>query len=215
MPPNSSTVATAGGKISLSSVLNNEAPAPYSLQDFTDFLKKEHSEENLEFWQSLVNYRKKALPYFARRTRQNSRSNIADGASSMASISSIQSSQGPEDLAPDVMETLKAELEIIVTLFLTPGSSKEVNLGDAVRKKVVRNIVERKICHPDVFKQAAEKIFELMRLDSFNRFVIQTNKEATKTGQPTLTVDREGGARNAINALQKQTQERSERAVAI
>jgi len=207
MPPKSEA------RISLANVLCNESEPPYSLDDFIGFLKKEHSDENLDFWTAIVNYRQLALPYFPNpgRTR-GSKGSLLEGYGSSASLSgtgstsSLSDDRDKDKLDPEVKAKLKQELDLIVTLYLTPGGSREVNLGDQVRKKVVRDIVEKKILHPDLFKVAAEKIFELMRLDSFNRFVNKVNQASVKSGLPTYQVDREGGARSAINALQKHSQ---------
>ncbi|KAI8913719.1 hypothetical protein BC831DRAFT_489764 [Entophlyctis helioformis] len=51
-------------KASIRQVIANELAPPHSFQEFLDFLKTEHCEENLEFVHDVEEYRKLALPIF-------------------------------------------------------------------------------------------------------------------------------------------------------
>lgn len=198
-------------RISIVSVLLGETQKPYSLADFADFLKSEHSEENLEFWQSVVHYRQVALKHFPSRLRiHGSRASLGEPSQSVASLASVASyTRDPFELDQGTKDSLKAELDIIITVFLTPGGGKEVNLGDSVRKRIVNEITEKRNYHPDVFKLAIDKIFELMKTDSFPRFILRANQSAVKSGMQAVQLDRDGTSRNVIqkqgNALKGQS----------
>ncbi|KAI9099842.1 RGS domain-containing protein [Phlyctochytrium arcticum] len=74
--PASAKPSTA--KISVQGVLNDEFLPPFSLQDFYAFLEKEHSEENIQFYQDVQKYRTRATPIFnVLRQRTQSRATLS------------------------------------------------------------------------------------------------------------------------------------------
>ncbi|KNC99822.1 uncharacterized protein SPPG_05196 [Spizellomyces punctatus DAOM BR117] len=92
-------------KISVQSVLNDEFLPPYGLADFYAFLQKEHSEENIEFYQDIQRYRQRALPIFnALKQRNASRANLRPSmdelrksrASLRRSVDSVHTSKAAE-----------------------------------------------------------------------------------------------------------------------
>jgi len=207
--PTKKTFGPGPGKITILSVLAGEHSSPFSFADFADFVKREHSEENLEFYQAAVRFREKALPLLRTR-RSSSRNSLSSSHSggSLASVHSIHSSHSHSihntmggglaalPIPPTVntsltsptsddkeakIAALKDDLDTILTLYLTPGSNKEVNIPDSVRKRIMLEVREKKILHPDVLKPAAEHILALMKLSSFPNFVKQGNAIASKS----------------------------------
>ncbi|KAJ3178884.1 hypothetical protein HK101_010092 [Irineochytrium annulatum] len=51
-------------KVTLAQILNNESKAPFTMDEFRRFLTKEHSEENIEFWEAVIRYRQHAATAF-------------------------------------------------------------------------------------------------------------------------------------------------------
>ncbi|ORZ38420.1 hypothetical protein BCR44DRAFT_1429199 [Catenaria anguillulae PL171] len=59
----------------------------------------------------------------------------------------------------------------IVETYLLPGSPKEVNCPNLIRKKVVEDVQTGGQCDSETFAPVEAKILELMRLSSFPHFV--------------------------------------------
>ncbi|KAI9097355.1 RGS domain-containing protein [Phlyctochytrium arcticum] len=239
-------------KIGLTSVLNDEYESPFALADFERFVKKEHSEENLEFWHAIMRYRQTAfklfptLPSSLRTTRRvGSHNSIRSMSSVFASTASLtprsnahqtlqvngshsgpgadratlhgstegsedgfnQQSRGSDehinndgrnnslqrtgapggnggkDRVADFSQ-LKDEVEFITTLYMTPGSEKEVNLPAAMRKKVLVEINEKKNFHPDVFKNVLEHTYLMMKTSSYPNFYRQCCNQLLQKNLP-------------------------------
>ncbi|KAJ3180871.1 hypothetical protein HDU85_003956 [Gaertneriomyces sp. JEL0708] len=187
-------------KISLTAVLNDEHDSPFSLADFEKFVQKEHSEENLEFWFALMRYRANASMFFhtkdhsssslLRYRRTNSHISMRSYSSAFNSTTSLSNRPhlpssvhtsnsvnvaGSEDNGSEEdLEKIKEEAEMLVTLYMTPGSDKEVNLPASVRKKALLEVNEKKNYHPDVFKNVMEHVYYLMKNSTYPNFYRQS-----------------------------------------
>ncbi|KAJ3288649.1 hypothetical protein HK104_008047 [Borealophlyctis nickersoniae] len=188
-------------KVGLSSVLSDECKPPFSLADFTEHLKKEHSEENLEFWQAVMRYRDNAQPIFPNTSLRTRRFGSAASLRSNNTLSGSQSvanrggsagemtsgggaAGGDEDAGarePDTMEEklskLRDELDVIAAVYLTPGSDREINLPATTRKKLLAEI-EKKNYHPDIFKGTMEH----MKTSSYPAFYRSSCQVAQQKG---------------------------------
>jgi Regulator of G protein signaling domain len=67
------------------------------------------------------------------------------------------------------IQPLRREVELIIARFLTPGSTSELNISPAIRKRALDNA--RSSTHPDIFKEAAEAAYHLMEASSLPNFV--------------------------------------------
>jgi len=107
-------------------VLEDVLSSPELLSFFREFLRSEHSEENLEFWLYVQEYKNESNP------------------------------KKCEDL-----------VEEIFTEFIKSGSLKEINVNFEIKKRIKEkmNSVQK-----DIFDEAEESIFQLMRTDSYQRF---------------------------------------------
>ncbi|KAJ3129761.1 hypothetical protein HK098_000130 [Nowakowskiella sp. JEL0407] len=246
------------------SVMTKETQSPYSFEEFQEFLAKEHSNENIDFFLEVMAYREKAQPIFGntlqsivpakirRRSSVNSmtasfrgmrRISSQDGAphspsgttsfnqvtplssrpkstlitihgsrekekddensenklnrtengmsSVSSSISQLHASQVsvasnhqgivascvqsniPEEMVVD----LKSELDHILATFICPGSRKEINISGVLKKKLMTEIRENKNFNPEMFRDALEKVLELMRNHSFPLFCQQAHSK--------------------------------------
>lgn len=75
---------------------------------------------------------------------------------------SVSGSEEPLADKEKELAELKDEVEMIITLYMMPGSDKEVNLPAAIRKKVLAEVNEKKNYHPDVFKHALEHVYMMV-----------------------------------------------------
>jgi len=88
-------------KVHFSSVLNDDLKSPFGLADFREFVRKEHSAENLEFYERILAYRDKAHPIFP---STNLRSRLISS-SSASMAPSMHSTSGLQPLASSASTT--------------------------------------------------------------------------------------------------------------
>lgn len=79
------------------------------------------------------------------------------------------------ELTDEVREKLKEGLGEIIKIYLTPGSEKEINVNDNVRKKAMARY-EQGDYSPDVLRLAVDKAFEMMRVQSLGRYLAHCQK---------------------------------------
>jgi hypothetical protein len=65
---------------------------------------------------------------------------------------------------------LKEQICGILDTYFTPGTQKELNVPDKIRKKLVKDVKELGLLHPDVFLDAVDNVCTMMRLSSFPNF---------------------------------------------
>ncbi|KAI8822913.1 RGS domain-containing protein [Fimicolochytrium jonesii] len=213
-------------KITLTAVLQEEHESPFALEDFEKFVAKEHSEENLDFWNAVNAYRVKASRVFPncpptlRVRRQGSHSSMRSISAAFQSTASLGSkhllhSTSEEALPekdaqvdPADQEKLKDDIDAIVKTYLLPGSEKEVNLPALMRKKVLAEITEKKNWHPDVFKTPLEHVYTIMKTSTYPNFYKQAcaylternlpfpDRRISETGETEYERERQNGVRD-------------------
>ncbi|KAI9193164.1 uncharacterized protein BJ171DRAFT_588897 [Polychytrium aggregatum] len=200
---------------SLAQILANEAPPPYSLDDFGAFLEFEHTGENLEYYNFVrmyteefhrlaEKYQSVARSHHSLKGMMPSRENLAEGgrlhpsepypAEAIAAEAGesgghraegfrerLESKRSIRSLICSSAESdamIRQILEKILTLYLTPGSDKEINLAGNIRKKLMNEITTKKLPHPDAFKTSIEKVCEMWKTQSYPKFMNTADSRA-------------------------------------
>ncbi|KAM8924105.1 regulator of G-protein signaling 10 [Pelodytes ibericus] len=109
-----------------STSLDNLLEDPQGVAEFTDFLKKEFSEENVLFWLACEDFK------------------------------------GTQD-----KKEMQQKAQEIYTTFLSSKSSSQVNVEG--QSKISEKMLEEP--HPLMFQKLQEQIFNLMKYDSYSRFL--------------------------------------------
>ncbi|KAL7748797.1 hypothetical protein RI367_005710 [Sorochytrium milnesiophthora] len=144
-----------GQILSLAVIMANKAKSPYSLAEFTTFLRsREHSDENLDFIQALAEY---TQLYQLHQDECRDNKTLLD-------------------------ERVAGEAENLINQFFLETSKRELNCVGKTRATVVEEVMTKKNYHPSVFDMARNKILELMRTSSLPHFVRYVN-EANKDGR--------------------------------
>ncbi|KAJ3116590.1 hypothetical protein HDU96_009249 [Phlyctochytrium bullatum] len=157
-------------KVGLKQVLNDELDSPFSLAEFYIFLKKEHSEENIEFYEEIERYRQFV---------QDKLNWIPPPVSADAS----EPADPPPPPSPEAaafLEELQQRLQKILEVYFQTGADKELNIPASVRKRVLAEVKEKKNFHPDVFNAAVDNVCTMMRLSSFPNFYKKAMQEIKK-----------------------------------
>ncbi|KAI3660211.1 hypothetical protein MP638_004485 [Amoeboaphelidium occidentale] len=159
---------------------------------FHQFLRKERSEENLELWLAIRNHTILFRRYKEIRRQYKDSPDLAIiekhidseqkrmthvvvdqvGTISNKSVCDVSS------LFVDRKMLRRSAKDILIT-FLIPGSSKEVNVPDSIRRKVLESIKNEKRYDPVIFQEVRNCIFDLMATDSLPRFLRQDTNHNT------------------------------------
>lgn len=89
-----------------------------------------------------------------------------------ANLAPLMSIQSRKELPPDTPMPFIEEIQLITTTFFLPGATKELNIDARLRRHILKSLrpvsedgVKSEIpatTHPDVFKEAAEHVYNLM-----------------------------------------------------
>ncbi|KAJ3158832.1 hypothetical protein HDU86_002519 [Geranomyces michiganensis] len=202
-------------KISLTAVLHDEVEYPFSLANFEKYVRKEHSEENLEFFQSIARYRERASKVWPsvhsslrsrRTTSHGSVRSISSAFASQASLGGAAAGAGGaaaasrERLAPGASEEvldagerdkLKDEVDKLVALYVVPGADKEINIPATMRKKLMVEINDKKNYHPDIFKPVEQHVYLMMKTSSYPNFYREAVAYLQSKNLPMPKIERE------------------------
>ncbi|KAJ3184410.1 hypothetical protein HDU85_001715 [Gaertneriomyces sp. JEL0708] len=192
-------------RVGLRQILKDAAPAPYTLQAFENFLRSEHTLENLEFWTAAQAFREESKAIHAKYTANNSRMSICTVDSSKepsgrGSVNQLGSyarlTQGADkpwvsdELTDAEREKLREMLEQILERFFTEESDLELNLPQKVRKQLETDIREHGIVAPNVLDVPIIKVYEMLKTQSYIRFLKLAGNVGTTPQAPKLSVAR-------------------------
>ncbi|TPX78524.1 hypothetical protein CcCBS67573_g00238 [Chytriomyces confervae] len=138
--------------------LDDMLPPPMSRQDFRDFLCREHSEENFEFYIKLRSYEKlcKNIPDDLLRNSNEVPNNTED----------VEKLEAAKTACKELMQTFVAE-----------DGEFELNIPIKVKRPLTENVNSNFNIHPDVFQDAFVVVLTMLRLSSFPSFVKEVAKK--------------------------------------
>ena len=176
-PPSEPTTTTTADPVAdLRAILHFNASPSAKLCDYYTYLDKEHSEENLEFWLILRNhnlqykrYRKLKEQKVTGRLESSLSSN--DNNKILHTTAHHLQDHANGDTKRVDRKLLRRSATHILNLYLLPGSPKEINLHSKLQMKVKHAIEEEDRYDPMIFSEVRESVFEMMRKDSYPRFL--------------------------------------------
>ena len=168
-------------KLDIQLVIRNELASPFTYQEFSNFLKTLHSNENLEFLSSVLKYQKLANPFYPfsispkkskRLSSQLAQSAIADQTpeGSFDAHNPVSPPNYGDDLFQRSLENIKAAVLRIFETYLVVGAPEEISLPSRLRDPLV-NEIQKGHYHPDIFNASYDFISMLLRQGSFNQFL--------------------------------------------
>ncbi|KAJ3225201.1 Regulator of G-protein signaling 20 [Chytriomyces hyalinus] len=137
--------------------LDDMLPPPMSRQDFRDFLCREYSEENFEFYIKLRAYEKlcKNIPDNLLRNSNEPPTNLED---------------------TEKLEAAKTACKELIQTFVAEDGEFELNIPIKVKRPLTENVSNFNI-HPDVFQDAFVVVLTMLRLSSFPNFIKEVAKK--------------------------------------
>jgi len=174
-------------KYPLRGILANKYQPPYSYADFRAFCLTELSHDNVDFYSEACIYRTEALKRFNKLTangeEQEASSNqgsrylefdkLKNGnlQSDYSSQQNLAHQQQTKQLEEGDRQYLTYILQDISRSYIQTGAPKEINLSQVIRSRLIQYIYDGNNLHPDILLPAMNKAFEMMKTESYPRFL--------------------------------------------
>ncbi|KAG2234019.1 hypothetical protein INT48_007109 [Thamnidium elegans] len=191
--------------LTLEMVLSNTIEFPFRLQDFSDYLTQTYCNENLLFYQSVVDYKEKCNIYFNFNNDQQVL--LVDGISLFDFTSNQAHLLSPKEAT--WFQTLKDLFEIILSTFILNDAPQEINLPYEIRHQLLQSYQLQQSYHPILLYPACTAIIELLRISAFipfatdpNRLSLYQKKLSSTQVEPSFLKSRNSSKINLLEANQ-------------
>ncbi len=188
-------------KYPLRGILANKYPPPYSYADYRAFCLTELSHDNVDFYSEACIYRVEALKRFSKlnasdeqepSSNQGSRylefDKLKNGnlQSDYSSQQNLAHQQQTKQLEEGDRQYLTYILQDISRSYIQTGAPKEINLSQVIRSRLTQYIYDGNNLHPDILLPARNKAFEMMKTESYPRFLraILSGQYKSKVAEP-------------------------------
>jgi len=191
-------------KYPLRGILANKFQPPYSYADYRAFCLTELSHDNVDFYSEACIYRTEALKRFNKLTNgddQEASSNqgsrylefdkLKSGAQAdYSSQQNLAHQQQTKQLEEGDRQYLTYILQDISRSYIQTGAPKEINLSQLIRSRLIQYINDGNNLHPDILLPAMNKAFEMMKTESYPRFLraILSKQYISKVAEPSSTM---------------------------
>lgn len=152
--------------LTLEMVLSDKTSSPFSLFDFSEYLKQTYCNENLMFYQAVTDYKERCEAYFG------------DGTFDFIYPVKDQQMNKKELLW---FETLKNKFEIILQTFILSDATQEINIPYEIRHQLLNSYQTQQCYHPNLLEPACNAVIELLRISAFIPFATDPNRLKKKS----------------------------------
>lgn len=156
--------------LTLEMVLLNQTSSPFSLKDFSDYLKATYCNENLLFYEAVTEYKQRCIAYFNLDEDEQKPEPVllSDGKTFFDfSIKSIHVLSRREKTW---FETLKSKFEFILKEFILSDGEQEINIPYETRHQLLQSYRTQQSYHPALLYPACSAVVELLRISAFIPF---------------------------------------------
>jgi len=208
-------------KYPLRGILANKYPPPYSYADYRAFCLTELSHDNVDFYSEACIYRTEALKRFSKLAATNNGDDDNKEASSnqgsrylefdklkngnaqgdYSSQQNLAHQQQTKQLEEGDRQYLTYILQDISRSYIQTGAPKEINLSQVIRSRLIQYIYDGNNLHPDILLPAMNKAFEMMKTESYPRFLraILSGQYKSKVSEQLMTNNNSSSTRNLFH----------------
>ncbi|KAI8989376.1 hypothetical protein BDB01DRAFT_781559 [Pilobolus umbonatus] len=177
--------------LTLEMVLQGQTSPPFSLNDFSNYLKSTYCNENLLFYEAVMAYRGKCRDDFQMdpivhfETNKLNHVLLKDGKTQFNFSSSDISMLS--DKEKDSFINIQIMFEEILTNFILSEAPQEINIPYEVRNQLLQQYETEKLYHPALLYPACTAVIELLRISAFIPFATDPNRLTTKSMKSSLS----------------------------
>ncbi|KAI8085758.1 RGS domain-containing protein [Gilbertella persicaria] len=146
--------------LTLEKILHNQTPPPFSLQEFSDYLKSIYCIENLLFYQAVNQYQSNCDLYF-----KNTNFDFSDLSAHL--------------LVPQQQvhfRFIRQQFQHILQNFVQIDAPHEINIPYEVRHQLLDLHQTQKLYHPALLHPASNAVVELLRINAFIPFATDISR---------------------------------------
>jgi hypothetical protein len=171
--------------LTLEMVLQDQTLPPFSLQDFTLYLKTTYCLENLSFYEAVTTYKTLCRTFFGQEMDCDKIEPVvlSDGVT-LFNFSGGSESQRLSKEENLWFETLKNKFESILQTFILSDAPQEINIPYDTRHQLLYAYQQHQLYHPALFYPACSAVIELLRISAFIPFATDPNR----TQSPPLNI---------------------------
>ncbi|KAK4521285.1 uncharacterized protein ATC70_011899 [Mucor velutinosus] len=176
---NDMTILAPDG-LTLEMVLLNQTPPPFSLKDFSEYLKLTYCNENLLFYEAVIEYKDRCSAYFDVQLDENALHSckpvpviLSDNRVFDFSTFTKHILTSREQLWFD---TLIYKFEVILKDFILSDAPQEINIPYEVRHQLLQSYQTQQLYHPALLFPACSAVIELLRISAFIPFATDPNR---------------------------------------
>lgn len=166
--------------LTLEMVLLDQTPSPFSLKDFSEYLKITYCNENLLFYEAVTEYKDRCCAYFGIHLDETT-SHSSKPIPIILSDNRIFdfSTYTKHVLTPREQlwfDTLIYKFEVILKDFILSDAPQEINIPYEVRHQLLQSYQTQQLYHPALLFPACSAVIELLRISAFIPFATDPNR---------------------------------------
>ncbi|KAG2190867.1 hypothetical protein INT46_001533 [Mucor plumbeus] len=166
--------------LTLEMVLLDQTPSPFSLKDFSEYLKITYCNENLLFYEAVTEYKDRCCAYFGIHLDETT-SHSSKPIPVILSDNRIFdfSTYTKHVLTPREQlwfDTLIYKFEVILKDFILSDAPQEINIPYEVRHQLLQSYQTQQLYHPSLLFPACSAVIELLRISAFIPFATDPNR---------------------------------------
>jgi hypothetical protein len=171
----SSPTIHAPDGLTLEMVLSDSTSPPFSLQDFSEYLKTTYCNENLLFYEVVTDYQSRCETYFGPPLVDcNDAILLSDGITLFDFTTHNQHLLSTREQI--WFTNLKGKFELILQDFILSDAPQEINIPYETRHQLLQSYQIDQSYHPNVFAPACSAVVELLRISAFIPFATDPNR---------------------------------------
>ncbi|KAI9470913.1 MAG: hypothetical protein EXX96DRAFT_586184 [Benjaminiella poitrasii] len=181
--------------LTLEMVLEDKAPPPFSLKDFSDYLELTYCNENLLFYEAVTEYRAQCTACFGRQQSEDEKRVLKvdeDGGTRFDFTSTTQTLLSPKEQL--LFENLKYKFETILQEFVLSDAPQEINIPYEIRHQLLQSYQIQQSYHPSLLNPACQAVIELLRISAFIPFATDPSRIHSSTTTTTTTAPRKSSS---------------------
>jgi len=177
---NDMTILAPDG-LTLEMVLLDQAPPPFSLKDFSEYLKLTYCNENLLFYEAVIEYKDRCSAYFDIQLDENALHSSKPVPVILSDNRIFDfSTYTKHVLTPREQlwfDTLIYKFEVILKDFILSDAPQEINIPYEVRHQLLQSYQTQQLYHPALLFPACSAVVELLRISAKQALLPHEKKE--------------------------------------
>lgn len=166
--------------LTLEMVLLDQTPPPFSLKDFSEYLKMTYCNENLLFYEAVIEYKDRCSAYFDVHLDETALHSCKPAPVILSDNRVFDfSTYTKHVLTPREQlwfDTLIYKFEVILKDFILSDAPQEINIPYEVRHQLLQSYQTQQLYHPALLFPACSAVIELLRISAFVPFATDPNR---------------------------------------